>query len=454
MLLNFFWNVIAFIIALGTLITVHEFGHFLAARFCKVQIERFSIGFGPILWRWYDSNNTEYVISMILIGGYVKLFNTNIYDINNSNVTYSFDYKNIWQKIIIILSGSIFNFIFSILLYTLVYMIGMPTQKPIIQNIIPNSIVAHSGISSELEIKSINKVQTHNWEEVRFQILNNIEKEKFTISTTSLDHAHYNTYNIKLPKNWFNNHINMDPIIALGILPYDTQIIPIISNVQPLSIAERIGLKIGDKILAINDQSIYDWDSFIINIKNNPKKNFKISIERKHKILHYYMTLDEKYLINSNTIEGVIGILPKIIVVPKKNYVINQYKLHNAIFQACNKTWELTCLIIKMLTKVIFGDIKIINIGGPISIAQGAGNAAQFGLVYYLMFLAVISINLGIINLLPFPTLDGGRLFFLILEKIYGKSISQKIQNFGYTVGFILLILIMCFTFFNDISRL
>lgn len=455
MLLHFLWHFLAFIIALGMLVTVHECGHFLTARFCKVKIERFSIGFGPALWKWRDSNNTEYVISIILIGGYVKLFNTQVQDTNLCNINNSFNCKNIWQKTVIILSGSIFNFIFSILLYTLVYMIGVPIDKPIIHTIIPNSIIAQSGISSGVEIASINNVQTRDWEEVRFQCLNSIGKEKIIISTKSTNDMYCNTYTVHLPKDWFNTNFNIiDPIIGLGILPCNARMVPIISSIEPDSVAGRNELKIGDKILAIDNQLIYDWNSFITNIKNHPEKIFKISIERQHKILYFYIKPDKKYLINSTLIEGSIGIFPKIIFDPIEYHKFYQYNLHDAMFRACNQTWELIHLVINTLKKLITGNINIINVGGPISIAKGAGNAAQHGLIYYLMFLAIVSINLGIVNLLPFPALDGGRLFFLILEKIYGKPISQTIQDFGYIIGFILLILVMCFTCFNDISRL
>lgn len=454
MLLHCLWNLMLFVITLGMLVAVHECGHFLAARFYKVKVERFSIGFGPVLWKWDDSNGTEYTISIILLGGYVKLLNTQTH-LTNCNANNTFNKKNIWQKIVIIFAGSIFNFVFAIFLYVFVYIIGVPVCKPIVHAIVPDSIVARAGMQSGIEIISINNIETADWEAVRFQILNNLNTEQLVISTRSVNDAYFDTYIVRLPKNWFNAFTNIkDPITKLGILPDNVRIAPIISDIEPYSIAERSMLKIGDKILEINDQSIYDWNTFIINFKNCSEKNFKVTVERQHKILHFYMMSEKNNLINSDIMEKTIGFFPKIVITSKQNYIINRYQLHHAVFQACNKTWELIYLTINTLIKLIFGDIKTIYIGGPLSIAKEAGNAAQCGLIYYLMFLAVVSINLGIINLLPFPTLDGGHFFFLILEKISRKPISQKIQSFGYIIGFILLTLIMCFVFFNDVSKL
>ncbi|URJ25622.1 sigma E protease regulator RseP [Blochmannia endosymbiont of Camponotus sp.] len=456
MLLHFFWNLTTFILALSVLITVHEYGHFVAARFLKVKVERFSIGFGPVLWSWRDSNDTEYVISVVLFGGYVKLFNTQK-KIASCNEEYnnSFDCKRIWKKSVIVVSGPIFNFLFAIVLYTLVFMIGVPIYKPIIHSVIPNSIVAQSNIPSGVEIKSINNILTRDWDAVRLEILNSIGKEKIVISATPINNTHIQTYIINLSHNWFNKSTNnKDPIITLGILPFNTHVLPILSRIQPDSAAQRAGLKIGDKIISIDDQLIHNWESFITIIKNNPEKTFKIIVERKNKILNFSLTPNKKHLIPFDKTEGVIGVFPKIICIPTKHHTIHQYGLYLAILEACEKTWKLICLTTNTLFKLITGDVGITHLSGPIAIAQGAGASAQSGVIYYLMFLSLISINLGIINLLPFPTLDGGHLFFFMIEKIKGKSISKETQSFGYIIGSIILTLIMCLSIFNDISRL
>ncbi|WHL24840.1 MAG: sigma E protease regulator RseP [Candidatus Blochmannia vicinus] len=458
MLLNFFWNLAAFVLALGILITVHEFGHFIAARVLKVKVERFSIGFGPILWSRRDSNDTEYAISAILLGGYVKLYNTqeetSIYCNQGNNN--AFNHQHIWRKSIIVASGPIFNFIFSIILYVIIFIIGIPIYKPIIHSVIPNSIIAQSGIQSGVEITSINNIQTHDWDSVRLEIFNSIGKKELIISTASINNRCVKTYIINLSRNWFNNLTNKkDPIITLGILPFNTNIVPILSEIKPNSAAQRAGLKIGDKIISIDDQLIYRWESVTTAIKNNPEKNYKISVERENKIINLNLTPNKKNLIHSDKVEDIIGILPKIINdIPTENYSIHRYNLYTSILHAFKKTWTLMCLTTNTLFKLIAGDIRITHLGGPIAIAKGAGESAQSGLIYYLMFLSLISINLGIVNLLPLPTLDGGHLFFFIIEKIKGKAISKKIKKIGYIIGSIMLILMMCLAFLNDIFKL
>ncbi|URJ31006.1 sigma E protease regulator RseP [Blochmannia endosymbiont of Camponotus sp.] len=457
MLLHFFWNLVALIFALGILITIHECGHFIAARILKVKVERFSIGFGPILWSRRDSNDTEYAISAVLFGGYVKLYNTQEKSIYcNKGNNNAFNCQHIWKKSIIVASGPIFNFIFSILLYVIIFIIGMPVYKPIIHSIIPNSIIAQSGIQSGVEITSINNIQTHDWDSVRLEIFNSIGKEKLIISTTPINDTCIKTYAINLSRNWFNNLDNTkDPIITLGILPFNTNTVPILSGIKPNSSAEQAGLKIGDKIISIDNQLMHHWKSVITAIKNNPEKSFKISVERENEIINLNVTPNKKNMTHSDKVEDIIGVVPKIISdIPTEYYTIHQYSLYTAILQAFKKTWTLICLTTNTLFKLITGDIRITHLGGPIAIAKGARESAQSGLIYYLMFLSLISINLGIVNLLPFPTLDGGHLFFFIIEKIKGKTISKKIQNFSYIIGSIMLILIMCLACFNDLSRL
>ncbi|WP_159714357.1 sigma E protease regulator RseP [Blochmannia endosymbiont of Camponotus nipponensis] len=457
MLLHFFWNLTAFILALGILITVHECGHFAAARFLKVKVERFSIGFGPVLWSWRDSHDTEYVISAVLFGGYVKLFNNREkITLLNQEYNNTFDDQHVWKKSIIVISGPIFNFIFSILSYVLIFVIGIPIHKPVIHSVIPNSIVAQSGVESGVEIKSINNIQTNDWDTVRLEIFNSIGKEKIVISTMPINNSKcINTYTIKLSYNWFNKVANhQDPIIALGILPFHTYMSPILSEIKPDSAAKRAGLKVGDKIVSVDDQLIYDWELFIKIIKNNPGKTFKITIERKNKILNLNLTPNKNHMLHSDQVESVIGAFPKIICIPMEHHVIRQYGVYLAILQACEKTWKLICLTTNILFKLITGDINMTHLRGPIAIAQGAGESAQSGLIYYLMFLSLISINLGIVNLFPLPGLDGGHLFFFIIEKIKGTSISKEIQSVGYIIGSIILMLMMCLSIFNDISRL
>ncbi|ADV33679.1 RIP metalloprotease RseP [Candidatus Blochmanniella vafra str. BVAF] len=465
-LTHFFWNTVAFVITIGILITVHEFGHFLAARFFQVKVERLSIGFGPVLWSWTCSNGTEYTISAIPLGGYIKLLDTpsnsifeksrNLVAQKITNEGNSFHSQHIWKRSIIIAAGPIFNFIFAILIYTITYSIGIPINKPIINYILPNSIFDQSGIPVKSEIKSVNNIKVSDWESARFEILNNINKKKilFTIQVTSDKKEHLNTYTIYLPTNWFSQSLidSNDPLIALGIFPDILHITSDDLDSQLYCFNSQNLLEINDKILLINKQPIYNWEFLTQTIQNNAEKLFQIVVERNERLLYLDAILGNKNLVDSNVFKtNNYFFLRNNYLANTQNPEIQKYELHNAILKAFNKTKNLFFFTVNSLRQLISGDIKITNLHGPIAIAQGARQSMYSGLHHYLMFLAIISINLGIINFLPFPVLDGGQLCLLLIEKITGAPLSKKVQNFSYMLSLIILICITIIALYNDI---
>lgn len=458
MILNFFVDLFIFIITLGILIMVHEYGHFLAARFFKIKIEQVSIGFGPVLWNWKDTNGTKYVISAFLVGGYIKLFDKKTQQISsNCQFNDSFYPKYIWKRSIIVLAGPIFNFIFSILLYIIIFTVGTPIYRPIINYILPNSVIDQSKILIGSEIKFINNVQVTDWESVRLMIFNNIN-QKSMIITVNLVHdnkVNYKKCIVHLPYNWFNQPIiaTTDPIIALGIFPNIVYVKSNIIEKECLFLDKQNDLQIGDKILLINSKPIYNWKSFMRMIEHNQSKIFNLLIERNNNLLYLNCSLYKKnYFNNTDKYKNINLFLETFMIKAEQKPETYRYGLPTAILKAFNKTWNFICFTIKMLAQLFFGDIKIANLHGPIAIAKEAGQSAHSGLIYYLMFLSIVSINLGIMNLLPFPVLDGGQLFFILLEKVKGSAISQKIQDFINIISFIILICITFLTLYNDIT--
>lgn len=451
-MLHFYWSLAAFIIAMGILITVHEFGHFLLARLCGVAIERFSIGYGRALWHRYDKYGTEFVIAIVPIGGYVKMLDKRDKTTELQRRHEVFNYKTIWQRAVIIASGPIFNFIFAIFAYWLVFMIGIPTYRPIIGDVILHSIASQAKILPGMEFKSIDGIETPDWDSVRLQIINKIGDSKTSISVATLGTSKVEMKTLDL-RSWNFDLDKQDPIISLGIIPDGPHIEPIIAQVQKNSAAAKAGFQNGDKIIKVDGQLVNSWPLFLAKVKANPGRMLKISIERHGDIIDIILTTASKQ-ISKHEVEGFAGIAPKITPLPIEYKIFRQFSPLPALTQACEKTWQLIRLTISMLGKLVTGDIKINNLSGPISIAQGAGISAEYGLIYYLMFLSLISINLGVINLLPLPVLDGGHLFFLVIEKLKGEPVSERIQNFLYRIGSILLLLLMSLALFNDFSRL
>ncbi|WP_318393084.1 sigma E protease regulator RseP [Enterobacter sp.] len=450
-MLSILWNLAAFIIALGVLITVHEFGHFWVARRCGVRVERFSIGFGKALWRRTDKQGTEFVIALIPLGGYVKMLDERVEPVLPELRHTAFNNKSVGQRAAVIAAGPIANFLFAIFAYWLVFIIGVPGVRPVIGEITPNSIAASAQITPGTELKAIDGIETPDWDAVRLQLVSKIGDEKTTISVAPFGGDSRQNKTLDL-RQWAFEPDREDPVASLGIRPRGPQIEPVLAQVQPDSAASKAGLQAGDRIVKVDGQPLAQWMTFVNLVRDNPGTSLALDIERQGSPLSLTLIPDTKPVGGKE--EGFAGVVPKIIPLPDEYKTIRQYGPFSAIVEATDKTWQLMKLTVSMLGKLITGDVKLNNLSGPISIAQGAGMSAEFGLIYYLMFLALISVNLGIINLFPLPVLDGGHLLFLAIEKLKGGPVSERVQDFSYRIGSVLLMLLMGLALFNDFSRL
>ncbi|MBY6251357.1 sigma E protease regulator RseP [Citrobacter werkmanii] len=450
-MLSILWNLAAFIVALGVLITVHEFGHFWVARRCGVRVERFSIGFGKALWRRTDKLGTEYVIALIPLGGYVKMLDERAEPVVPELRHYAFNNKTVGQRAAIIAAGPIANFLFAIFAYWLVFIISVPGVRPVVGEITPNSIAAQAQIQPGTELKAVDGIETPDWDAVRLQLVSKIGDEHTTLSVAQFGSNQRQDKTLDL-RHWAFEPDKQDPVASLGIRPRGPQIESVLSEVQANSAASKAGLQAGDRIVKVNGQPLTQWMMFVTLVRDNPDKPLALDIERQGSSLSLTLTPDSKQV--NGKAEGFAGVVPKIIPLPDEYKTVRQYGPFSAIVEASDKTWQLMKLTVSMLGKLITGDVKLNNLSGPISIAQGAGMSAEFGVIYYLMFLALISVNLGIINLFPLPVLDGGHLLFLAIEKLKGGPVSERVQDFSYRIGSILLVLLMGLALFNDFSRL
>ncbi|WP_024559234.1 sigma E protease regulator RseP [Franconibacter pulveris 1160] len=450
-MLSILWNLAAFIVALGVLITVHEFGHFWVARKAGVRVERFSIGFGKALWRRTDRQGTEYVIALIPLGGYVKMLDERVEPVTPEMRHEAFNNKTVAQRAAIIAAGPIANFLFAVFAYWLVFLIGIPSIKPVIGEITPNSIAAQAQIEPGTELKAIDGIETPDWDAVRLALVAKIGDERTTLSVAPFGSDARTDKTLDL-RNWQFEPDKEDPVSSLGIQPRGPKIEPVLAEVQPQSAASKAGLQAGDRIVKVEGQPLTTWMTFVTLVRDNPSRPLSIKIERQGSPLSLTLIPDTKP--GNEKAEGFAGVVPKVIPLPEEYKTVRQYGPFAAIAEATDKTWQLMKLTVTMLGKLITGDVKLNNLSGPISIAQGAGMSAEYGLVYYLMFLALISVNLGIINLFPLPVLDGGHLLFLAIEKLKGGPVSERVQDFSYRIGSILLVLLMGLALFNDFSRL
>ncbi len=451
-MLSTLWNLASFLVALGILIAVHEFGHFWVARRCGVQVDRFSIGFGKVLLRRQDKQGTEYVLSIIPLGGYVKMLDERAGSVTPELRHRAFNNKTVWQRAAIVSAGPIANFIFAIFAYWAIFMMGVPSVKPVVSSIMPNSIAAKAEIQPGTELKSIDGIEMADWDSVRLTLLGLIGKDSAEIGV-----APFGTQSVTLKKvdlkDWQYEPDKQDPVVSLGIIPKGPQIEPILAEVQKDSAAQKAGMQVGDRIINVDGKPLDRWMLFVQTVRNNPGTAVVLDIERNGSPLSLTLIPDTKQ-IGKGATEGFAGVVPKIIPLSDEYKVIRQYGPFTALYESAGQTWQLMKLTAKMLGKLITGDVKLNTLSGPISIAQGAGASAGYGVVPFLIFLALISVNLGIINLFPLPVLDGGHLLFLLIEKIKGTPVSEQVQEYFYRIGAMLLVVLMGLALFNDFSRL
>ncbi|MEA5102437.1 MULTISPECIES: sigma E protease regulator RseP [unclassified Pantoea] len=449
-MLSILWSFAAFIVALGVLITVHEFGHFWVARRCGVKVERFSIGFGKALWRRSDRQGTEYVIALIPLGGYVKMLDERVESVPAELRHQAFNNKTVLQRASIIAAGPIANFIFAIFAYWVVFIHGVPGVRPVVGEIMNGSVAAEAQITSGMELKAVDGIETPDWDAVRMALIGKIGDSDATLTVSQFGEEATQQKQLNL-RDWQFEPDKQDPVVALGIRPRGPQIETTLAEVQANSPASNAGLQAGDRIVKVDGQPLSQWQAFAAQVRDNPGKNMALDIERNGEPVALTLTPEAK---PGKEAEGFAGVIPRVIPLPDEYKTVRQYGPFAAIGEASVKTWQLMKLTVSMLGKLIIGDVKLNNLSGPISIAQGAGLSAEYGVIYYLMFLALISVNLGIINLFPLPVLDGGHLLFLAIEKIKGGPVSERVQDFSYRIGSILLVLLMGLALFNDFSRL
>ncbi len=450
-MLSILWNLAAFIVALGILITVHEFGHFWVARRCGVRVERFSIGFGKALYSRTDKHGTEFVLALIPLGGYVKMLDERVEPVVPELRHQAFNNKSVSQRAAIIAAGPVANFLFAIVAYWLVFMMGVPSVRPVVGEITADSLASQAQIAPGMELKAIDGIETPDWDAVRLALIGKIGDASATVTVAPFGTDERSEKRLDL-RNWHFEPDRQDPVTSLGLIPRGPSIDPVLAEVQAGSAASKAGLQAGDRIVKVEGLPLSTWAVFVNLVRDNPGRELQLNIERQGNPLSLTLIPDTKP--GKAKAEGFAGVVPTLIPMPPEYKTVRQYGPFNAAIEATAKTWQLMKLTVNMLGKLLTGDVKLNNLSGPISIAQGAGVSADYGVIYFLMFLALISVNLGIINLFPLPVLDGGHLLFLAIEKLKGGPVSERVQDFSYRIGSILLVLLMGLALFNDFSRL
>ncbi|MFT4993251.1 MAG: regulator of sigma E protease [Paraglaciecola sp.] len=448
---TFLWSLVSFILALGILVAVHEWGHFWVARRCGVKVERFSIGFGKALWRRTDKLGTEYVIAAIPLGGYVKMLDERVDQVAEQDLPHAFNRQHVLKRIAIIAAGPGVNFLFAIFALFLMYLIGLDTVKPLIGEIQKDSIANVSGLQSDVIIKAVGGRETPDWEAVNYELMSHIGNASMQIAFIQQDSDVIKSLTLNI-SDWEFDPEKVSALSSLGITPFRPEITTTLGLVAENSAAQAIGLAAGDKILRLDGTTMENWEQIVGYIAQRPEVNVTIDVQRDFASQRLSGVIGTKE--QDGVALGYLGVSPTFAPWPEGLLFSHQYAVGEALSRATSKTWRLMTLSVEMIGKLLSGDVSVKNLSGPISIAQGAGMSASSGLVYFLSFLALISVNLGIINLLPLPVLDGGHLLYYFIELLSGRPVPDAVQEVGFKIGGVLLLLLMSIAIVNDITRL
>ena len=449
-------TVLWFLLALGILVTFHEFGHFYIARRCGVKVLRFSVGFGKPLFSWRDRHGTEFVLAAIPLGGYVKMLDEREGEVPREQLPMAFTQKTVWQRMAIVVAGPIANFILAIGFYFILALLGIKGVAPVVGSVEKGSLADIARLSENDEIISINGKSTPTWTAVLEQLTARIgdtgplilDVQPFSGSQTGVETPTQKTVDLN---RWLSDADRPDLLLELGIKPYVPETDWVISQVVDQGAAQRAGLEVGDKLVAADAQSFSTWGSWVDYVKSRPNTAIEVEVLRDGNSL-YFTVIPEAVDHNGGSI-GRIG-LGTAIKWPEGMSRQTEYSIGEAVIYGFAKTWGRIIVVLSSLKKLVTLDVSIKNVGGTFTIAEVAGDTAAAGFAYYLSFLAFFSVSLGVFNLLPIPVLDGGHLLFYIVEAIKGKPLPEKIQLVGYQIGLFVVVGVMVIAHYNDLVRL
>ncbi len=454
-------TLLAFVGAIVLLVVFHEFGHYWVARRCGVKVLRFSLGFGNVIYSKRFANSsfdkaqdrgTEWVISAIPLGGYVKMLDEREEEVAPEDLPYAFNRKPVLQRMAIVVAGPLANFLLAIVLYWGLFIHGVPGLKPTLGDVPQGTPAAIAQMQSGETILSINGETIPSWQELHWTLLNLVLKQgEVKIEAQSANGAPL--FHVLDISGLEAKDLDSEFLDKLGLHLYQPVVLPVIGNVAEDSVAQRAGLQQGDHILRANGAAMQRWMDVVEVIRAHPEQAVQLDVQRG--ALTLQITVVPQAVAESGKTVGKIGAGPKVDEAAWQAMFIEvSYGPLEALTQSLRKTWETSVISLEMLGKMVMGEVSMKNLSGPITIADYAGQSAKMGVVAYLSFLALISISLGVLNLLPIPLLDGGHLLYYVAELVKGSPASELAWEIGQKIGIALLGTLMVFAIYNDINRL
>ena len=445
------------LVALGLLITFHEFGHYWVARRMGVRVLKFSIGFGKKLWSRKGRDGTEYVIAAIPLGGYVKMLDEREGDVDECDLDQAFNRKSVWARIAIVIAGPAFNLIFTLLAFWLMFLVGIHESRPVIGEV--SGIAASAGIEAGDRIVSVNDETTDTWSHAALGLITHaLDRDKVILE---VEQANGQKRQIQLDLGQLGSDFQEEKTLQeIGITPWRAKLPAIVGKVSPDSPALHAGFKVGDRIISIGGEDVTDWAwvGALVQKHGSVNEELAVVVERAGGALELSVTpaKSKNGTFSSRLILGITNKPPDADLQDQisRVYFMHKYGLVDGFQAAASEMWRLTRSTLGLLGRMLTGSASVKNLAGPISIAQFANSSANAGLSSFLFFLGAISLSLGILNLLPIPVLDGGHLLYYLIELAKGSPVSEQMQAKGQYIGLMVLFGLMGIAFFNDILRL
>lgn len=440
------WSIAGFLVAIGVLVAFHEFGHYWVARRCGVKVLRFSIGFGRPLLTRRAADGAEWVVSAIPLGGYVKMLDSREGEVAEAERHLAFDQQPVGRRALIVAAGPAFNFILAIAFYWLIFVVGVEGMRPIIAAPAEASIAARANLQAGDEIVRLGGREIPTWEVLHTELID----QALNGAPVQLDVRAANGDQRQVTLALQEARIDPTHLFTdLGLRPYDPPIPAVLEAVLPGEAADQAGLQAGDRLLRANGETIASWQSWAQWVRERPGELVQLDFERDGRLM------SRDVILGQIETQGRFG--ASVTVSPEMWQDLRAEHRRgpvDAVAAAMARTWQMSALTLKMMGRMVTGDVSVKNVSGPIQIAQVAGFSAQVGIVSFLSFLAIVSISLGVLNLLPVPMLDGGHLLYYAVEAVKGSPVSDQTMEMGARVGLLMLAGLMSLAFYNDIARL
>jgi regulator of sigma E protease len=442
-------TIVWFLVAIAILVVVHEFGHYLAARLAGVKVLRFSLGFGkPVFTRCLGRDRTEWTLALLPFGGYVKMLDEREGVVPATEAHRSFNRASVWRRIGIVAAGPIANFLLAIVFYWVLFLHGMPAMKPLVGEPPAGTPAEQAGLVAGDEIRRVNGVDTPSFQDLRLELL----RAGVAGDPIELDLADGRSVQLDAPPLETEN-LERDTLRPLGIVRYEPEIEPVIGEVLPDGAAARAGFQSGDRLVAADGQSVANWQDWVKLIRQHPSQPLRIEYERQGQ--RGELTVVPDTVEESGQRVGKIGAGPKVDEAVFDALMTEvRYGPVEALGRGAQKTWEMSLFTLEMMGRMVLGQVSWKNLSGPLTIADYAGQSATLGWISFVGFLALVSVSLGVLNLLPVPLLDGGHLMYYVAEVLTGRPVSERTMEIGSRIGMALLLLLMSFALFNDLQRL